>query len=238
VAYSRPGYPGSDRDPGRRVADCAGDVSAIADVLGIDSFFTIGLSCGGPYALASAALLPGRIRAAATVGSNAPRQANGIEWHAGMGAENLEEFGAAESGSDVLREYLTKEATKWRSATIDDVPTLFGDRLSDDDARLRLTQEQKEGSVESIQKAVATGIWGWFDDDMASIGAWGFDLSSIKAPVSIWHGGEDDKFIPSAHGEWLAENVPGATLHLRPEEDHLSISDKFGEVLDHLLMAR
>lgn len=153
-----------------------------------------------------------------------------------MGAENLDEFGAAESGNDALREYLTKEAAKWRSATLNDVPTLFGDRLPDD-ARLRMTQEQKEGSVESIQKAVATGIWGWFDDDMASIGEWGFDLSSIEVPVSIWHG-EEDKFIPSAHGEWLAENVPGAIPHLRPKEDHLSVSNKFGEVLDHLLMAR
>jgi len=33
IAYSRPGYAGSERSEGRTVADCAADVEAIADAL-------------------------------------------------------------------------------------------------------------------------------------------------------------------------------------------------------------
>lgn len=44
VTYSRPGYAGSDPDPGRTVADAAGDVGAILGHLGVDRFVTLGWS--------------------------------------------------------------------------------------------------------------------------------------------------------------------------------------------------
>lgn len=181
------------------MADCAGDVLAIADDLAVDSFLTVGWSCGGPHALACAALLPERIRAVATIASIAPRQASGIEWSRGMGKENREEFGAAEAGPAALQEYLEPEAAKWRTAEPDDVPDLFGDRLSDD-AREKMTWEEKKIAVEAMRGAIETGIWGWFDDDMASINDWGVALAEIRVPVSIWHGGEDDRFVPFPTG--------------------------------------
>src|SRR5476649_965370 len=64
VAYSRPGYGTSERWAGRSVADCALDVAAILDALGIERFFTVGMSGGGPHALACAAILPERVIAA------------------------------------------------------------------------------------------------------------------------------------------------------------------------------
>ena len=41
-AYDRPGYGGSTRNPGRTVADCAADVAAICDALGIERFCALG----------------------------------------------------------------------------------------------------------------------------------------------------------------------------------------------------
>ena len=61
LLYLRPGYAGSERCEGRTVADCAADVAAVADALGIERFYTAGRSGGGPHALACAALLPGRV---------------------------------------------------------------------------------------------------------------------------------------------------------------------------------
>lgn len=236
VGYSRPGYADSDRRPGRRMADCAGDVLAIADALEIDSFFTVGRSGGGPHALACAALLPSRVRAVVTVGSNAPRQADGIDWHAGMGAENLKEFGAAETGHEALLEYLEEKAARWYAAGPDDVPDIFGDLLPAGAGR-DITQEEREFSIESMRHALATGIWGWFDDDVATIEDWGFEPADIEVPVTIWHAEKDDKFIPTTHAKWLAENIPNASLHLRPAEEHMSLpKNAFGEMLDHFLL--
>jgi pimeloyl-ACP methyl ester carboxylesterase len=68
VAADRPGYGGSSPQPGRRRDGWPADVAALADRLGVDRFAVLGLSSGGPYALACAALFPDRVVAAATVG--------------------------------------------------------------------------------------------------------------------------------------------------------------------------
>lgn len=71
IGYDRPGYGGSTRDSGRRVADCVADVTAKADALGLDRFASWGVS-GGPYVLACAALCDGRLTAVASLAAVAP----------------------------------------------------------------------------------------------------------------------------------------------------------------------
>src|SRR5690242_10769262 len=102
VLYARPGYRSSTPDPGRRVSSAAADLAAVLDALGAGEFVTVGWSGGGPHALACAALLPGRCLAAASMAGVAPYDAEGLDWVAGMAAENVEEFGAALAGADAL----------------------------------------------------------------------------------------------------------------------------------------
>jgi pimeloyl-ACP methyl ester carboxylesterase len=236
LSYSRPGYGDSDRLPGRRAADCVEDVTAIVEALGIDSFVTVGWSGGGPHALACAALLPDRVRASATIAGVAPYSAEGLDWLDGMGDENLAEFAAAQAGEDALRGYLEKEAKTFGVVTAGDVLAAFGDLISEAD-RPALTGEFAEWAAAATRGALRTGIWGWFEDDMAFIQDWGFDLGTIEVPVAIWQG-DDDRFVPFAHGRWLAENVSGAQPFLRAGEGHLSIAvGAYGEILDQLLLA-
>ena len=89
LSYDRPGYGASTRDPERNVADCAADVAAICDALGIERLCTYGASGGGPHTLAVAALLPDRVAAAAALASVAPFDADGLDFTAGMGEENV-----------------------------------------------------------------------------------------------------------------------------------------------------
>src|SRR5579884_771837 len=90
ISYDRPGYGGSSPQPGHSVADGASDVRAIADQLGIERFGVWGLSGGGPYALACAALLGDRVVAAGVVGSLAPWNAPGLDYFEGMGQANAD----------------------------------------------------------------------------------------------------------------------------------------------------
>src|SRR5690348_11857080 len=110
VTWSRPGYAGSDPAPGRSVADVVADTTAVLDALGVGEFVTIGWSGGGPHALACAALLPDRCRAAATIAGVAPSTAEDLDWVAGMGEENVEEFGLAMQGGEALTPFLEQQA--------------------------------------------------------------------------------------------------------------------------------
>jgi pimeloyl-ACP methyl ester carboxylesterase len=234
VSFSRPGYAGSSAMAGRAVGDVATDVQAILDVLKVGSFFCAGQSGGGPHALACAALLPDRVIATASLAGVAPWPAEGLDWFAGMGPENLEEFGAAMKGRDALETFLEREATALHNVQAADVAASLGGLVSDVD-KAALTGGYADFMANSLRRAISTGISGWRDDDIAFTNSWGFGLSSIQTPVAVWQGGAD-RMVPMAHGVWLAAHIPGAEQHLLPEEGHLSLAlNKIGDVLDGLL---
>ena len=233
IFYARPGYGTSDPDPGRRVAGAAGDVAAVLDAIGAEHFVTVGWSGGGPHALACAALLPGRCRAAATMAGVAPYPADGIDWLAGMAAENVAEFGAALAGGAELDAFLTAAAAELRDITADQVADGLGGLVSDVDKSV-VTGEFAAYVAASFRAAVATGTTGWRDDDLAFIQDWGFPLGG-PAPVTIWQG-DQDMMVPFAHGQWLAAHVPGASARLIPGAGHLSLAvTDFGNILDDLV---
>jgi pimeloyl-ACP methyl ester carboxylesterase len=233
IAYSRPGYGSSDRHVGRTVADCVADVAVIADELGIEDFFTVGWSGGGPHALACAALLPERTIAAATLAGVAPRRASGLDWPAGMGDENLDEFTAAEAGEEQLRDYLHQQAAL-ASVTGSELHAELGDLLSDVDRDV-LSGDFADYLAGSMRAGLADGFSGWLDDDLAFIRDWGFPLEEVGRPVTIWQG-HTDRFVPFAHGEWLAGHVSGARPQLLADHGHLSILiGSYDRVLDDLI---
>jgi pimeloyl-ACP methyl ester carboxylesterase len=233
VAYARPGYGESDRHEGRTVADCRGDTAAIADHLGADRFYTLGGSGGGPHALACAALLPERVISAASIAGAVPREAEGIDWYAGMGDENIEEFGLAEQGAAALRPWLEQQADKMLDARADQVADALGDLVSAVD-RAALDGDLAEYFISSFADAVKRGVCGWLDDDLAFVRPWGFELSAIEVPVTVWHGAHD-RFVPFDHGRWLAAHVAGARPRLLADHGHLSLSiTHYGDILDAL----
>ncbi len=234
LAYDRPGYGGSDPHPGRTVADAAGDVGAIADALGIDRFAVEGGSGGGPHTLACAALLPERVVAAASLAGVAPYPAEGLDWLDGMGQDNLDEFAATIAGRETLERYLRKQADALLGAEPDAIADTLRSLLSPPDAAV-LTGEFAEYLAESTRRAISERLDGWIDDDFVFVNPWGFELDEIRVPVRLLHGAQD-RFVPIAHGEWLAERIPGVDAHLAAEDGHLTIQlARIGEVHAWLL---
>jgi pimeloyl-ACP methyl ester carboxylesterase len=234
IFYSRPGYGASARRPGRAVCDCAADVAAIADALGLERFHTLGGSGGGPHVLATAALLGDRVIAAASIAGIAPWEADGLDWLDGMGQDNLDEFGAALAGEAELRDLLGPIRASMLDAGPDDLHESLESLLCDID-RATLTGEYAEQAVRVIKTALAPGLDGWVDDDLAFARPWGFDLNAIAVPVTVWQGALD-QFVPAAHGDWLMARVPGARPRPLPDHGHLSIAvGLYGEILDDLL---
>ncbi len=234
VQYTRAGYGGSTRRPGRSVADVAEDVSDLLDQLGVAEFLTLGWSGGGPHSLACAALLPDRCLAAATGAGAAPFETDGeLDFLAGMGPENEVEFGAALTGLDDLVPYLEKEAAEFRRASPEEIADALGGLVSEVD-KAYATGEFAEHMHAGFTRATDEGIWGWADDDLAFTRPWGFRLEDVTdVPVSVWQGRED-RMVPFAHGVYLADHVPGARRHLYDDEGHLSLVGRVGDIIDDL----
>ena len=229
ISYDRPGYGGSTPHPGRSVADAAHDVAAIADALGIDRLATWGISGGGPHALACAALLPDRVIAAASLASVAPYPAGGLDWFAGMGEANVTEFGLALEGREALEPFLRRERDGMLAAGPAGLAEAMRTLLSPTD-RAVFTGETADYLFEAFRAGNEERLDGWLDDDLAFAKPWGFELEQINVPVLLWQGAED-RFVPFAHGEWLARRIPAVDARLSRDDGHLTLLvRRLGEV--------
>jgi pimeloyl-ACP methyl ester carboxylesterase len=234
IGYDRAGYGGSDRHPGRSVADVAADVEAICDQLGLDRILTHGRSGGGPHALACAALLPDRVVAAATLCSIGPYDADDLDFLAGMGEDNVTELGAAVEGEETLAPLLEEITAAIIGADPDEMAGELESLLSPPDLAVMNGGVARE-LLDSLREGVGATRAGWIDDDLAFVRPWGFDLASIRVPVQLWQG-HQDLMVPPAHGEWLAAHIPGVDAHLSPDDGHLSIEQsRIGDVHAWLL---
>ena len=97
----------------------------------------------------------------------------------------------------------------------------WGDRAGTDPAHgMKIAQYLADG----FRDGWTRGDEGWWDDWSAFLSPWGFELSAITAPVSLWHGLADNRCPPS-HGRWLAEQIPGVAAHFPANDDHTSIEE-------------
>ena len=234
VLVARPGYEASTPRPGRTVADVVPDTATVLDALGAGEYLSIGFSGGGPHTLACAALAAGRCLAAASVAGVAPYSAAGLDFLAGMGPENIEEFGLAVRGADALTPFLEKEAQALSAITGEQIVAALGGLISGADAAV-LTGEFAADLAQGLRGAVRNGIAGWRDDDLAFVADWGFRVDAAAGRAAIWQG-DQDNMVPFTHGQWLAAHIPGARVHLEPGAGHLTMTvTAIDRILDDLL---
>ncbi len=233
IGYDRPGYGRSTRRPGRSVADAVEDVTALLDALGVGQFRTWGVSGGGPHALACAALLPDRAVSVASIASVAPFGAAGLDFLAGMGQSNVDEFGAALAGAEALRPFLAEAAAELAAGGPSGLADGLESILPPVDVAA-LDGGFAEFMYEWMAAGLRPGVDGWLDDDLAFVAAWGFDVTAIRVPVLLVQG-RLDLMVPISHGEWLAGRVPGVDPLLLDGEGHLSLVAQLSRVHTWLL---
>jgi len=229
ISYDRPGYGGSTPHPGRNVADCAADVRAICAELGIDRLAMWGISGGGPHVLACAALLPDLVTAAASLASLAPVGAEGLDWFAGMGQLNVDDFQLYERDKEASRAKLEADREEMLAASPAEEAKILESLLTPTDAAV-FTGELADYLSYCGHEGLAPGGEGWWEDAVAHAGPWGFELSAISVPVLLLHG-QQDQFVPFGHGEWLAAHIPGVEARLTGNDGHLTLlENRVGEV--------
>jgi pimeloyl-ACP methyl ester carboxylesterase len=236
ISYDRPGYGGSTRQPGRTVADCAADVRTIAESLGIERLAVWGISGGGPHAIACAALLGDLVAAVAVLASSAPWGAEGLDYFAGMGELNVEDIQLLIEDRAAARAKCQRDRLELLQASAEEVFEMLSSLLSETD-RAALTPELAEHMTQSTRSGLAPGSDGWWDDGVAEISPWGFELQDIRTPVLLRHG-RQDRFVPFAHGEWLARHIPGVQAELTEDDGHLTLTERHLDQIHAWLLER
>ena len=223
ISYDRPGQGRSTPQPGRVVADCADDVRAILGALGIGRTSVWGSSVGGPYALATAALLPEAIASVCVFASLAPYGAPGLDFAEGMSEGFREEIRTFSDEPGRARAEFRARSAEF--ARLSSSPAWWmgrwADRAGQDAAH---SQEWADYLALVNRDGYSGGDEGWWEDWSASFLPWGFDLASIRAPVALWHGLRDTA-APPGHSRWLAGHIPHATAHFPADQDHTNVEE-------------
>ena len=230
IALDRPGYGLSDDQPKRRISDWPPDVAACADQLGIGRFAVAGISGGGPYAAACAALLPARVRCAVLLSGVGPFDVPGLT--DGFGRQNRMIFRLASKSPWVVRPLMAVMSFASRRASgffqrqmVKAFPAPDRAVLSDPEVMKVMVADSRE--------AFRHGSSGAAYETWLYTRPWGIDVGSITVPVLVWQG-ERDINVPPAMGHWLASAIPGAKGVFVPEAGHLGSIQHLAEIFDFL----
>lgn len=232
VALERPGIGVSSPHAYDTILDWADDVEQCIDQLGIDRFGIVGLSGGGPYALACAFRMPERTVAAAIIGGVAPTQ-----------GEDAPEGGVVQltarfsSVLDLLHEPLGHGlwALVWvlrplASQAFD----LFARFSPTGDKEVFAAPGMKVMFLDDLLRASRRQFRAPVSDLRLFGRPWGFSPREVPVPILLWHG-DEDYIVPVAHGEHLADLVPGAELRVKPGAAHLANLTLGDEVLEAII---
>jgi pimeloyl-ACP methyl ester carboxylesterase len=232
VGVDRPGYGYSDRWAEASLLDCAGDLVRVADDLGLERFWALGVSGGAPYVLALGVLVPERLRGVAVVsGLGMLDRPGALE---GMSESDVEETEMAREAPDELA---TARGEAARAIQEDPEAVFAGlsEELPEVDRQALERPEVRAFLIETFQEAVRQGATGWIEDELRQVRPWPFRLEEISGVDVHLHHGEADVFVPAHHAKHLAEGIAGSRLRLYPDEGHVSFDKHLKEIVQTLL---
>ncbi len=211
IAVSRPGYGASSGSPAGLVS-VACDTVELLEVLGLGRVGVHGISGGGPFALALAAVAPnrvGRVVVSAGPGSYlalgglSPTEAAAVAraqtgdrdgaWRL-FHAEAAERFGDAAGMSTAEFQTHVFPSGAPPHSYFDSEAELF-----------RVFVADMHRAVQHLD--------GYVRDNMSWCGPWDIDVTAVTAPVLLTYG-LDDQMVPASHGEWLEARLPHSQLQL------------------------
>ncbi len=227
IAPDRPGFGISDFQENRTLADWTQDVRALADKLGLDRFGLAGISGGGPYVAACAALLPDSVTAAALISPVGPL-------HSPEGPDDLP---AAQIVTFKLLPHLTPAMLGAFSIgrlmflnASDTMYQMIMRRAGPADEHILLRPEVRKNLLAGVIEGFRPGARGVVEEMRIFARPWNIPFEAIKAPVLLWQGTADNN-VPVTASLRLAEIIPGCELFRIEGAGHYWIFDHVEEVL-------
>jgi pimeloyl-ACP methyl ester carboxylesterase len=235
VSPDRPGISGSTMQRNRKLTDWPGLIQELANYLRIGEFRMLAISGGAPYAYATAAAIPHRVRAIAIVGGAIPF----TELKDFKGLLPLYRWMLAfyRTHPQLLRRsfHLARPFLSFR-APVRLRPLLLRMLLLRpcDAASLR-EDAAFQAIFESQRRAWRGSAEGVMADAQIYAEPWGFAVEDVHGPVRLWHGKEDRAFSVRL-AEKLADRLPNCKARFIENEGHYSLPiRRMREILQDLI---
>ncbi len=214
ITPDRAGYGHSTHDPGRTVASSARDIGQLIGRLGLGRCPVVGLSGGGPTALACGALAD-QVCAVATVGGVGPL----VPRDPSLPADRLviKMARRSEAGTAMLFSVIQRSGRRRPDKAL----ARFARMMAEPDADLlRDDQQLRDAFIDDLGHPSPSTAKAAARDFRLFALAWDVDLASITVPVHVWHG-TADRNVPVAHARVIAARCPAAELHVVEGGGHM-----------------
>ena len=219
LALDRPGIGHSTRKNKRKLLDWPDDVVEIAKILKLEKFSILGVSGGGPYALACARAIPGYLNKVTVACGLGPIDAPNAT--SGMMLSNRVLFRYGKFFPPVLHlstflmvRQLSSKPTKGLKKFVEGLPEPDRLVLSKTDAQDFVAASAVEG--------VRQGSGPLLEEIGIYSRSWGFKLEDLNVPVSLFQG-EVDIDVPASMARHQASLIPDCEINLYPNDGHFSL---------------
>jgi len=231
LAPDRPGFGASTFQRGRTIGAWADDVLQLADRLALARFSVVGVSGGGPYALACAARIPERVDGVALVAAIGPLAR--ADLISGMVMPNRLALvlaarapPVARIGIGLIARFYRRYPQRYLAHMLAAAPPADHQVLAGSGYRALLAA--------STAEALRQGGRGVARELTLLARPWDFPLGQVRMSVRIWQGLADN-IVPAAMARYLTEALPHAQARYLPDEGHLSLIVRhLGAVLEDL----
>lgn len=229
ISPNRPGVGHSARVASRRISDWPKDVGQLMDFLKINQFHVLGWSMGAPYALACGAEFSGRIRSVTIIGGVLPLDKE----------ENLQQLGLGVQGyTRTCRERPGKAAfsfrlLRWLAKLMPKsfIHIVAQDFSQPDDSVIHQISIARYCSwfIEASHQ-----VPGMIEEYVAWAHPWGFELSEIFAPVTVYWA-PSDQVVPEAWAKKIAGDVPRGTYLPQANGGHFFPLTRWEPILQRII---
>ena len=218
IGIDRPGIGSSTSHLYRSISEFVPDLTRLIDSIGVDRYFVIGLSGGGPYALAAAHAHPDRVVAAGVLGGVAPTV--GVDAIGGglvaLGRRLAPVISVGRVPIGIGLTGAVRIARPLASPALE----VYARLSPPGDRRLLARPEFKAMFLDDLLNGSRKQLSAPLADVLLFSRHWGFEVADVTVPVRWWHG-DADQIIPFEHGVHMVGRLPHAELSVLPGESHL-----------------
>ena len=222
IAPDKPGYGGSGYDRKRTLLSWADDLAALASHLQLGQFALAGESGGGPYTLAAAFRLAGRVTISTLIATGGPMDRAEREGQ----QLRIRLYGWLARNAPALNA-VPFAKLRWSVATPERRERLLRGDLA---ARPELDEADVRIEIEAVADALRPGTRGAVQEIAMIKRPWPFPLGEVATPVHLWHGARDTN-APIAIARRIAGELPNAILHVCETSTHDVGHDRKDEIM-------